>query len=139
MQVLASGGSALDAAEAGVMETERDCTEHSVGLSGFPDRDGVVTLDAAIMDCTGMAGSVACVRGVSHPISLARMVMERTPHVMLVGEGAERFARDNGVSVNLSAELHPDARTAWLGWRKTKVRFCLMRTRSTVKVVTRVV
>lgn len=121
LRVLAEGGSALDAAEAGVMETESDCTEHSVGLSGYPDRDGVVTLDAAVMDCTGRAGSVACVRGVAHPISLARLVMERTPHVMLVGEGAEQFARANGIPVNLSAELHPETRAAWLQWRETQV------------------
>ncbi len=122
MQVLAGGGSALDAAEAGVMVTESDCDEHSVGLSGYPDRDGVVTLDAAIMDCTGRAGSVACVRGIAHPISLARLVMENTPHVMLVGQGAEEFARANGIEVDLSAELHPEARTAWLQWRDTQVR-----------------
>jgi hypothetical protein len=121
-QVLSAGGSALDAAEAGVMETERDSDEHSVGLSGYPDRDGTVTLDAAIMDGRGRAGSVACVRGVAHPVALARMVMERTPHVMLVGEGAEKFARENGVAVNLPGALHPDAEAAWLKWRDSQVR-----------------
>jgi N4-(beta-N-acetylglucosaminyl)-L-asparaginase len=120
-EILNAGGSALDAAEAGVMETERDSSEHSVGLSGFPDRDGTVTLDASIMDGTGRAGSVACVRGVAHPIALARMVMERTPHVMLVGEGAEQFARANGVDVNLACDLHPDSLAAWRMWQQTQV------------------
>ena len=116
LEVLGAGGDALDAAEAGVMVTELDSLEHSVGLSGFPDRDGIVTLDAAIMDHTGRAGSVAFVRGVTHPISLARMVMERTPHVMLVGEGAEQFARAQGVECAPETPLHPEMRVAWQAW-----------------------
>ena len=116
LEVLHAGGDALDAAEAGVMVTELDSLEHSVGLSGFPDRDGIVTLDAAIMDHTGRAGSVAFVRGVTHPISLARMVMERTPHVMLVGEGAEQFARAQGVECAPETPLHPEMHVAWQAW-----------------------
>ena len=116
LEVLGAGGDALDAAEAGVMVTELDSLEHSVGLSGFPDRDGIVTLDAAIMDHTGRAGSVAFVRGVTHPISLARMVMERTPHVMLVGEGAEQFARAQGVECAPETPLHPEMHVAWQAW-----------------------
>lgn len=116
LEVLHAGGGALDAAEAGVMVTERDSLEHSVGLSGYPDRDGIVTLDAAIMDHTGRAGSVAFVRGVTHPISLARMVMERTAHVMLVGEGAEQFAREQGVACAPRTPLHPDMLAAWQMW-----------------------
>ena len=120
LEVLHAGGGALDAAEAGVMVTELDSLEHSVGLSGFPDRDGVVTLDAAIMDHQGNAGSVAFVRGVTHPISLARMVMQRTPHVMLVGEGAEQFAREQGVKFAPETPLHPDMFAAWQQWLKEK-------------------
>ena len=120
LEVLHAGGDALDAAEAGVMVTELDSLEHSVGLSGFPDRDGIVTLDAAIMDHTGRAGSVAFVRGVTHPISLARMVMQRTPHVMLVGEGAEQFAREQGVKFAPETPLHPEMFAAWQLWLKEK-------------------
>ena len=120
LEVLGAGGDALDAAEAGVMVTELDSLEHSVGLSGFPDRDGIVTLDAAIMDHTGRAGSVAFVRGVTHPISLARMVMQRTPHVMLVGEGAEQFAREQGVKFAPETPLHPEMLAAWQQWLKEK-------------------
>ncbi len=120
LEILGAGGDALDAAEAGVMVTELDSLEHSVGLSGFPDRDGIVTLDAAIMDHTGRAGSVAFVRGVTHPISLARMVMERTPHVMLVGEGAEQFARAQGVECAPETPLHPEMRVAWQAWLREK-------------------
>ncbi|MCE9620653.1 MAG: N(4)-(beta-N-acetylglucosaminyl)-L-asparaginase [Planctomycetes bacterium] len=119
LSLLDSGGSALDAAESGVMVTEADVNEHTVGLAGYPDRDGFVTLDAAIMDERGRAGSVAFVRGVAHPISLARMVMERTPHVLLVGEGAEQFARSQGVEI-LPDALHPEARAAWQEWLKEK-------------------
>jgi len=120
LEVLHAGGDALDAAEAGVMVTELDSLEHSVGLSGFPDRDGIVTLDAAIMDHTGRAGSVAFVRGVTHPISLARMVMQRTPHVMLVGEGAEQFAREQGVKCAPETPLYPEMLAAWQMWLKEK-------------------
>ena len=120
LEVLHAGGDALAAAEAGVMVTERDSLEHSVGLSGYPDREGVVTLDAAIMDHQGNAGSVAFVRGVTHPISLARMVMQRTPHVMLVGEGAEQFAREQGVKFAPETPLHPDMFAAWQQWLNEK-------------------
>ena len=64
--------------------------QRTVGLGGWPDREGIVTLDAAVMiDSQSKAGSVAFVQGVTHPIELAKMVMEKTPHVMLVGKGAE--------------------------------------------------
>ncbi|MFK7757932.1 MAG: isoaspartyl peptidase/L-asparaginase family protein [Flavobacteriales bacterium] len=94
--VISKGGTALDAAEAGARITEADVTGRSVGIGGTPDRDGKVTLDACIMDQTGNAGSVSFLQGIKHPISVARKVMEDTPHVMLVGEGALQFAKENG-------------------------------------------
>ena len=95
--VLAGGGSALDAAERGVMVTEADPEVHTVGIGAYPDRDGVVTLDACIMGPSGDCGSVAALQDILHPISVARMVMERTPHVMLVGRGARDFALAQGM------------------------------------------
>lgn len=95
-EILKSGGRALDAVEAGVKITEADPTERSVGYGGRPDRDGRVTLDACIMDEFSNIGSVACLEHIMHPISVARAVMEKTPHVMLVGEGALTFALSQG-------------------------------------------
>ncbi|MEO8068448.1 MAG: N(4)-(beta-N-acetylglucosaminyl)-L-asparaginase [Flavobacteriales bacterium] len=115
-QVLADGGSALDAVEQGVMVTESDFSNRSVGLGGLPDRDGVVTLDACIQDHDGKAGSVAFVQRFEHPISIARAVMEKTPHVMLVGEGAERWAEENGFT-RKDVPMADDARNAWKNWR----------------------
>lgn len=94
--ILSKNGRALDAVEAGAKIPEANPKENSVGLGGLPDRDGIVTLDACIMDEKGNCGSVAFVQGYTHVISLARLVMEKTPHVMLVGKGAERFAQANG-------------------------------------------
>jgi N4-(beta-N-acetylglucosaminyl)-L-asparaginase len=80
----------------------------------LPDRDGKVTLDACIMDDQGNCGSVAFVQGFMHPVSIARMVMEKTPHVMLVGAGAEKFALDNGFKKeNL---LTKESEKAWKEW-----------------------
>lgn len=95
-KVISKGGSALDAAEAGVRITEADVSGRSVGIGGTPDRDGYVTLDACIMDEKGNAGSVSFLQNILHPISVARKVMEKTPHVMLVGEGALKFAKSEG-------------------------------------------
>lgn len=94
--VLQKGGSALDAVEKGVMVTEADLTNRSVGVGGRPDRDGHVTLDACIMSGDARCGSVAFLEGIAHPISVARAVMERTQHVMLVGDGARQFALAQG-------------------------------------------
>ncbi|HMJ71455.1 MAG TPA: N(4)-(beta-N-acetylglucosaminyl)-L-asparaginase [Cyclobacteriaceae bacterium] len=94
--VLSNSGRALDAVEAGARVPEANPKENSVGYGGLPDRDGKVTLDACIMDEKGNCGSVAFVQGYTHVISLARLVMEKTPHVMLVGKGAEMFAQANG-------------------------------------------
>lgn len=112
---LARGGSALDAVEAGCRAVELDCPDMTVGLASRPDRDGVVTLDACAMTDDGRAGSVAFVRGVAHPVSLARLVMERTPHVLLVGAGAEKFARECGVDV-AQPTLTPEAERQWRAW-----------------------
>ncbi|MBM3916193.1 MAG: N(4)-(beta-N-acetylglucosaminyl)-L-asparaginase [Sphingomonadales bacterium] len=94
--VLQKGGSALDAVEKGVMVTEADLTNRSVGVGGRPDRDGHVTLDACIMSGDARCGSVAFLEGIAHPISVARAIMERTQHVMLVGDGARQFALAQG-------------------------------------------
>ncbi|GAA4469488.1 N(4)-(beta-N-acetylglucosaminyl)-L-asparaginase [Nemorincola caseinilytica] len=94
--VLQQDGRAVDAVEAGVRIPEADPGNQSVGYGGRPDRDGHVTLDACIMDDKYRCGSVACLEHIKHPISVARLVMEKTPHVMLVGEGALQFALENG-------------------------------------------
>lgn len=93
INLLKKGRSSVDALVAGCTITESENGERTVGLGGWPDREGIVTLDAALMKDNGNAGSVAFVRGVAHPTQLARRVMEKTPHVMLVGLGAEEFAR----------------------------------------------
>ena len=93
---LESGGSALDAVEAGVRVTESDASNRSVGLGGLPDRDGNVTLDACIMNHESECGSVAYLQNIENPISVARKVMEDTPHVMMVGNGAFKFAIEKG-------------------------------------------
>ncbi len=112
-----AGGSLIDSVEAGAMVPEADPDNHSVGYSGYPDRDGHVTLDAVIMDDAGGVGAVAALENTMHAISVARRVMERTPHTMLVGEGATRFARDQGFKQQLL--LTPEAEKAWRDWLKT--------------------
>jgi len=96
--VLENGGAALDAVQKGVAVTESDMNNRSVGLAGRPDRDGHVTLDACIMDHDSRCGSVAFLEDIQHPIDVARAIMEKTPHVMLVGEGAQKWALENGFS-----------------------------------------
>ncbi|CAN5334227.1 N(4)-(beta-N-acetylglucosaminyl)-L-asparaginase [soil metagenome] len=118
-KILNEGGSATDAAEKGVMAIESDKNNTSVGLGGFPDRDGIVTLDASIMNDEGMAGCVGCVQGIEHPISLARMVMEKTPHVLLVGKGAEMFAVSEGMT-HYPNKLNDVQNKAWQDWMKEK-------------------
>ena len=115
VEALRAGGGALDAVVAGSELTEVGNGQRSVGLGGLPDRDGIVTLDAAVMTDDACAGSVACVRGVAHPVRLARLVMERTPHVMLVGEGAQRFAREQGMEVR-EPPLDDEQRARWQAW-----------------------
>ena len=116
-QVLQNGGSALDAVEAGAKVPEADPEDTSVGYGGLPDRDGNVTLDACIMDEKGNAGSVTFLQGIKHPIEVARLVMEKTPHVMLSGAGALQFALENGFQQeNL---LTDKAKAAWQKWLET--------------------
>jgi N4-(beta-N-acetylglucosaminyl)-L-asparaginase len=115
--VLSKGGRALDAVEAGARVPEQDLRNHSVGRAGYPDRDGHVTLDSSIMDEQGDCGAVACIENIAHPISVARLVMEKTPHVLLVGAGAEQFAVEQGFP--REALLTPDSRAAWKEWLKT--------------------
>jgi N4-(beta-N-acetylglucosaminyl)-L-asparaginase len=114
-KVLSAGGSALDAVEQGVMVTESDLTNSSVGLGGTPDRDGHVTLDACIMDEKGNCGSVCFLDHIKHPISVARKVMEKTPYIILAGEGAKKFAIDNGFTVE-TFDRTPAADTEWKNW-----------------------
>ena len=116
-KILSGNGIALDAVEKGVMVTEDDFSNLSVGLGGTPDRDGHVTLDASIMDEQGRCGSVAFLERIKHPVSVARKVMENTPHVMMVGEGAQKFALDNGFRLE-SKELSPAAEKNWKEWLK---------------------
>jgi N4-(beta-N-acetylglucosaminyl)-L-asparaginase len=116
-EVLKYNGRALDAVEAGVKIPEGDPNERSVGYGGRPDRDGRVTLDACIMDEFSNIGSVACLEFIKHPISVARAVMEKTPHVMLVADGALQFALSQGFKKeNL---LVPESEKEWKEWLKT--------------------
>jgi isoaspartyl peptidase/L-asparaginase-like protein (Ntn-hydrolase superfamily) len=116
MNVLQNGGNVLDAVEHGVWVPEADPDNLSVGLGGLPDRDGFVTLDASIMGPDGNAGSVAFLQHIVHPVSVARKVMEETPHELLVGEGALQFALSKGFKKeNL---LTPKAEKAWKEWLK---------------------
>lgn len=117
-KILSANGTALDAVEKGVMVTEDDLTNLSVGLGGLPDREGHVTLDASIMDEKGRCGGVAFLQRIKHPISVARMVMEKTPHVLMVGNGAQKFALDNGFKLE-SKKLTPAAEKAYKEWLKT--------------------
>ncbi|MDH7913337.1 N(4)-(beta-N-acetylglucosaminyl)-L-asparaginase [Winogradskyella sp. SYSU M77433] len=115
MEILQSGGTALDAVEQGCMVEEADIKNSSVGKGGLPDRDGNVTLDACIMDKDGNCGSVVFLKDITHAVSVARKVMEDTPHVMLAGEGAKQFALSNG----FEAEdlLTESSKKAWEVWK----------------------
>jgi isoaspartyl peptidase/L-asparaginase-like protein (Ntn-hydrolase superfamily) len=115
-KILSSGGRALDAVEAGAKVPEADPNETSVGYGGLPDRDGHVTLDACIMDELGNCGSVAFLEHIVHPISVARAVMEKTPHVMLVGDGALQFALANGFKKKKL--LTANSEKKWKEWLK---------------------
>jgi N4-(beta-N-acetylglucosaminyl)-L-asparaginase len=115
--VLQNNGRALDAIENGIRITEADPTDNSVGYGGLPDRDGIVSLDACVMDEFGNCGAVMALEQIMHPISVARLVMEKTKHVQLAGEGALQFAlAQNFKKQNL---LTTESERAWKEWLKT--------------------
>jgi N4-(beta-N-acetylglucosaminyl)-L-asparaginase len=118
MEVLKAGGDTLEAAVAGVTLVEDDPEDTSVGYGGLPNEEGVVELDASVMHGpTRRAGSVAAVRNIKNVARLAKLVMEQTDHIMLVGEGALRFARAWGFQeMNLLTER---ARMAWIAWKQS--------------------
>jgi N4-(beta-N-acetylglucosaminyl)-L-asparaginase len=116
MSVIEKNGSAVDAVEAGVRIPEANKKDSSVGYGGRPDRDGNVTLDACIMDSKGNAGSVCFLQHIKHPVSVAKKVMNDTPHVILAGKGALKFALENGFKKeNL---LTKASKRAWEEWQK---------------------
>ncbi len=115
-KILSAGGRSLDAVEAGARQIE-DTINCCVGLGGYPDRDGIVTLDSCIMDEHANCGAVAGIERIKHPVSVARKVMEMTPHVILVGNGAQQFAVENGFPLE-SRELSEDAKKAYANWLK---------------------
>ena len=115
-KILSTGGRALDAVEAGARQIE-ETINCCVGLGGYPDRDGIVTLDSCIMDEKANCGAVAGLERIKHPVSVARKVMENTPHVILVGNGAQQFALENGFVLE-SKELSEDAKKAYANWLK---------------------
>jgi N4-(beta-N-acetylglucosaminyl)-L-asparaginase len=115
MTQITEGKTALDAVEAGARVPEADPNDTSVGYGGFPDRDGNVTLDACIMDHTMNCGSVTYLQHIKHPISVARKVMENTPHVMLSGAGALEFALAEGFKKE--EMLTETAKKAWEEWK----------------------
>lgn len=116
-EVLSNAGNALDAVEQGVRIEEADIENQSVGKGGRPDREGNVTLDACIMDKDSNCGAVVCLQNIVHPVSVARKVMEETPHVMLAGKGAEMFAYEKGFKKeNLLTEK---SKKEWIEWKKT--------------------
>ncbi|HSM75960.1 MAG TPA: N(4)-(beta-N-acetylglucosaminyl)-L-asparaginase [Desulfobacterales bacterium] len=115
-ELLRTGSSALDAVERGVMAVEDNPEVRTVGLGGYPDREGNVTLDACIMNEKQQCGSVAFLQHIRNPIAVARRVMENTPHIMLVGEGALQFALSQGfVKENL---LTPETLAEWQALRE---------------------
>jgi N4-(beta-N-acetylglucosaminyl)-L-asparaginase len=118
-QMLVAGARPLDAVVQGCTMVEDDPSEHTVGYGGLPNEDGVVELDAAVMDGrTHRGGAVAALQNIRHPTQVARLVMEQTKRVLLVGEGALQFARANGFpEENL---LTDEARAMWLHWKRTR-------------------
>ncbi len=113
--ILGTRGRALDAVETGVKVAEADPSNTSVGFGGMPDRDGNITLDACIMDEVGNCGSVMCLEKIKHPVSVARKVMEESPHVFLSGEGAYTFALAHDFKPeDLATEKSKEAYAKWL-------------------------
>ncbi|EPR72825.1 L-asparaginase [Winogradskyella psychrotolerans RS-3] len=115
MEILQGGGNALDAVEQGCRAEEANEKNQTVAKGGLPDRDGNVTLDASIMDKHGNCGSVVYLQNITHAVSVARKVMEDTPHVMLAGEGAKQFAISKGFEPE---DLLTEAsKKAWEKWK----------------------
>ena len=117
-EILSSGRNSLDAVEQGCRVEEANKEGQSVGIGGLPDREGNVTLDACIMDYYGNCGSVVYLKEIKHAISVARMVMEKTPHVMLAGEGAKKFA----ISMGFKKEnlLTEKSKKDWIKWKENE-------------------
>lgn len=115
-KLLEEGKSSLDAVEAGARHTESDITNRSVGIGGMPDREGHVTLDACIMDWNSNCGSVGYLEGIAHPVSVAKHIMQNTPHVMLVGAGAKQYALKNKFET-IKTPL-PEVKKEWEKWKK---------------------
>lgn len=117
-EIISSNGNSLDAIEQGCMIEEANKDGQSVGIGGLPDREGNVTLDACIMDHYGNCGSVVYLKDIKHAISVARMVMEKTPHVMLAGDGAKKFA----ISMGFKKEnlLTEKSKKDWIKWRENE-------------------
>ncbi len=115
-EILSSNGSSLNASEKGVMVVESNPEVRTVGIGSRPDREGHVTLDACIMDGeSGKCGSVAFLQDIENPIGVARLVMEQTPHAMIVGAGAKQFALSNGFEeTNLLTQISTDEYNEWL-------------------------
>ncbi len=114
-EILNNGGPILDAVEKGINIVENDPKVHSVGFGGYPDAEGNVTLDACIMDPEGNSGAVAYLSNIKNPISVARLVKEKTSHVLLAGKGAQQFALKNGFKKeNL---LTSEAKKEWEKWK----------------------
>ena len=114
-KILQNGGTALDAVEQGCRKEEANEEGQSVGKGGLPDQDGNVTLDACIMNQNGDCGSVVFLQNITHAVSVARKVMEDTPHVMLAGSGAEKFALEKGFKKeNLLTE---NSKKSWESWK----------------------
>lgn len=118
MEILKAGGDTLDAAVAGVNLNEEDPEDHTVGYGGLPNEDGVVELDASVMHGpTRRCGAVAGLRGIKQPSKIARLVMEQTDHILLVGEGASRFAVAHGFKPE--DLLTEKSRLAWMVWKQS--------------------
>src|ERR1700687_4489504 len=118
MEIVKGGGDTLDAVIAGVNIVELDPRDNSVGYGGLPNEDGVVELDASVMHGPSrMCGSVASIRNIRTPSKVAKLVMEQTDHIMLVGEGALKFAKDMGFKED--DLLTEESRVAWLVWKQS--------------------
>lgn len=116
-EVLSEGGYSLDAVETGIRVPESDPDVITVGYGGIPDARGKVTLDASIMDEKGRAGSVAYLQKIMHPVSVARLILEKSPHVMLSGKGAQKFALQNGFKKDKLRTKQ--MKRIWKEWKKS--------------------